>query len=68
MLEAFKLRNKTEEEECLRNKDFLIIFCKANIFSLYFVYIASAIAAIIDMTVLAIDYLIVRFMLVVEKL
>lgn len=65
---ASGLGKRIEEEESLRNKDFLIIFYRASIFSLCFVCITSTATTIADIKVLAIDYLTVGSMSMIERL
>lgn len=54
LLGAFGLEKEVEEEESLRNNDFLIIFCKASIISSCFAYIASITTMTADVTALVI--------------
>lgn len=67
MLEAFRLGREVEKEEFLRSKDYLIIFCKASIFSVCIVYIASTAAVMADMTAFAIGYLTAEIMSTVRR-
>lgn len=58
---ALGSEERVKVEKSLKNKDFLIIFCRAKISSLCFIYIASMAAIKTDVIAFAIDYLTVGF-------